>query len=286
MRSKFLRFPEGRFKAVTFSYDDGCRADKRLAEILTRYGIKCTFNINSGYIGKNEDDRTLTKDEIQKHIIDNGHEIAVHGEYHVAPGNAKSVEGIRDILNCRVGLENEFGMIVRGMAYPDTGVSRFHNQTTLADVETYLKSLDIAYARALNSYLGDNFELPSDWYVWLPNAHHNSENVFELIEKFVNLQTPTYHAYNSPKLFYLWGHAYEFDNSNNWDRIEKICEELSGKDDIWYATNIEIYDYIAAYNSLVTSADGRRIYNPTLKKIWFYADEKIYSISPNETLYI
>lgn len=285
MGSRFLRFPEGKFKAVTLSYDDGCRADKRLAEILTKHGIKCTFNINSGFMGKDENDWHLTKEEIQKYIIDNGHEIAVHGERHVANGNAKLVKGIRDVLNCRVTLENEFGLIVRGMAYPDTGISRFHNGTTLPDVETYLKALDIAYARALCSYPSD-FELPADWYVWLPNAHHNSENVFELIEKFVNMPPSTYHATASPKLFYLWGHAYEFDNNNNWDRIEKICENLSGKEDIWYATNIEIFDYVAAYNSLITSADGRRIYNPTLKTIWFYDNDKIYSIAPDETLYI
>ena len=32
MRYRFLRFPEGKFKAVTFSYDDGLHADIRLAK--------------------------------------------------------------------------------------------------------------------------------------------------------------------------------------------------------------------------------------------------------------
>ena len=54
-------------------------------------------------------------------------------------------------------------------------------------------------------------------------------------------------------LFYLWGHSYEFDNNNNWDHIEKICEKLANRDDIWYATNMEIYEYVTAYNSLIYS---------------------------------
>ena len=47
MRTVFMRYPEGRAKAVTFSYDDGVVQDKRLAEIFNKYGIKATFNFNS-----------------------------------------------------------------------------------------------------------------------------------------------------------------------------------------------------------------------------------------------
>ena len=51
MRYCFLRFPEGKFKAVTLSYDDGVQADIRLAGILDKYGMKGTFNINTGFFG-------------------------------------------------------------------------------------------------------------------------------------------------------------------------------------------------------------------------------------------
>ena len=47
MAYRFLRFPGGRAKAVTFSYDDGVRHDLRLADTLNRYGLKGTFNINN-----------------------------------------------------------------------------------------------------------------------------------------------------------------------------------------------------------------------------------------------
>ena len=45
-------------------------------------------------------------------------------------------------------------------------------------------------------------------------------------------------------MFYLWGHSYEFDENDNRDVIEKFAEFVGGRDDIWYATNIEIYDYV------------------------------------------
>ena len=52
MRYRFLRFPGGKDKAVTFSYDDGFRYDIRLAQTLDRYRIKGTFNLNSATLGR------------------------------------------------------------------------------------------------------------------------------------------------------------------------------------------------------------------------------------------
>ena len=43
---------QGKNKAITFSYDDGVTQDRRLIEILNRYGLKATFNINSGLLDR------------------------------------------------------------------------------------------------------------------------------------------------------------------------------------------------------------------------------------------
>ena len=286
MRYRFLRFPGGKPKVVTFSYDDGCRADIRLSQLFNKYNLKATFNLNGDLLGKSETDWHLTPQEIKEHLIDKGHEIAVHGSQHKANGNVRQIEGIHDVLSCRLTLEKEFDVIVRGMAYPDSGIRHFHNNVTYKDIAAYLKSLDIAYARTLGK-VNDSFYYPEDWYCWMPTAHHNDEAVFDLIEKFTSFKmADTWLACHLPKVFYLWGHAYEFDDKNNWDRMEEICEKLANKDDTWYATNIEIYDYVQAYNSLIFSADSNKIYNPTLQKIWLEIDGVDYSIEPGETLKI
>ena len=111
MRYRFLRFPEGKSKAVTFSYDDGCRSDMRLAQLFSQYGLKATFNICSGLMGISEDGWHLTPDQIQKYILDPGHEVAIHGAHHRAPGKTRPVEGITDVLSCRTELENTFGRL-------------------------------------------------------------------------------------------------------------------------------------------------------------------------------
>ncbi len=284
MRYRYLRFPGGKFKAVTLSYDDGVKQDIRFAEILDKYGIKCTFNINSNSLYSNSESK-ITAQEMKTHLYDKGHEIAVHGKHHVALGNPSPSLGIRDVLDCRQELEDALDTIIRGMAYPDTGIRTICNGNSYDNIRHYLKDLGIVYARTLG---GDNdaFQLPSDFYAWMPTAHHNNKNLIPWAENFVALEECTYAANAVARLFYLWGHSYEFDRNDNWDVIENFCQTIGGKDDIWYATNIEIYEYIEAYNSLIFSADCKKIYNPTLKEIWIYIDREIYSIKPGETLKI
>ena len=43
---------KGKLKAVTFSYDDAVTQDIRLIDILNRYGLKATFNLNSQRLGE------------------------------------------------------------------------------------------------------------------------------------------------------------------------------------------------------------------------------------------
>ena len=285
MKYQFMRFPGGKAKAVTFSYDDGFRSDLRLLETMGRYGIKGTFNITGGILKAQPGESFLTVGEVKKYILDAGHEIAVHGMQHRAPGTQRPVQGIQDVLNCRLGLEQAFDRVIRGMAYPDTGITHFANSTQYATVRNYLQELDIAYARTLG---GDNaqFLMPIDWYAWTPSVHHANPQALEYAKTFAQLEIPSYPARQFPRLFYLWGHSFEFENANNWELLEQLCTVLGNRDDIWYATNMEIYEYTQAYNSLVYSADGTRVYNPTLYQIWFTQHGELYRIASGETLVI
>ena len=278
MAYRFLRYPDGKAKAVTFSYDDGVRQDLRLAEICSRYGIKCTFNLCK-VTGQSK----LSAEDIQKNMLDAGHEIAVHGYNHNAPGNCTDIEIVNDVLDCRKNLETTFNRIVRGMAYPDCGITVV-DQTRYAQIKRILQGLGIVYSRTLR---GDNndFRLPNDFHAWMPTAHHINPKVIEWAKEFANLDVNTlYHSAHHPRLFYLWGHSYEFDNDNNWELIENLCGILGQKDDTWYATNMEIYEYVSAWNALAFNAEGTRVYNPTAADVWFVADKKDYCVKSGCTL--
>ena len=279
----FLRFPEGKTKAVTLSYDDGCRDDMKFLETINRYGLKCTFNL----VGKNVDDgEPLNVDFIKENMLGKGHEVATHGYLHKAQNKIRAIEGIRDTFDCRIALERALKTIVRGMAFPDCAVNRFREPDIYQKIKEYLIDLDIAYVRTAGGD-NDSFQLPDDWYHWMPTSHHDNPEVMEYIEKFLSIDvSKQYIAVRDPRLFYLWGHSYEFEQKQNWEHLEEICQKLGGRDDVWYATNIEIYNYVEAYKQLQYSADGFLVHNPTLFDIWFDVDGKTYRIRSNETITI
>jgi len=284
MNYYFLRFPNGKTKAVTFSYDDGNVNDLRLCEIFNKYGMKCTFNLCSNLIISGSG--YMSKEDIAEKILGTGHEVAVHCANHKQPGMTVLADGIREVLDCRTGLERMFGGIIKGMAYPNSGIRVFENGACYGDVKSYLTQLGIAYARSLG---GDNggFRLPEDWHNWIPTAHHDNPDLLEWLDRFVNSDVnATYAGARRPMLCYIWGHSFEFENKGNWNRIEEICQKLAGNEDIWYATNIEICNYIKAYQSLEFNMDMTLCYNPTVHTVWFYADGKDYCVKSGETIEI
>lgn len=75
-------------------------------------------------------------------------------------------------------------------------------------------------------------------------------------------------------MMYVWGHSYEFTNADNWEVIEQFCELAGGKEDIWYATNIEIVDYLDVVNMAQYAADGSFVYNPCAQSLWIRVDDE------------
>ena len=142
---------------------------------------------------------------------------------------------------------------------------------------------DLAYARTTHSTYG--FEIPSDWLELNPTCHHTEKQLKEIADKFF-LSSPTDDfKHREGWLFYLWGHSYEFDDDGNWDVLEGVLKRAAQNEkDIWFATNIEIYDYCQAYANLVYSLDGERVYNPSAIPVWLELRGKVYKIDSGETV--
>lgn len=271
----FMRFPEGKKKALTLSYDDGVEQDIRLIETMQKHGLKGTFNLNSGLYppeGKvypaGTIHRRLTKQQATEVYTDSGMEVAVHGAVHPFLEQLPANLCLNDVVKDRENLEEQFGTIIRGMAYPYGSYSD--------EVVECLKCAGIVYSRTVIST--EDFRIPTDWLRLTATCHHNNPRLMELAQKFVEEDTN-----RNPWLFYLWGHSYEFEDKDNWDVIEKFAEYTGGKEDIWYATNIEIYEYVEAYRKLVYSMDGHRVFNPTAYTLYFEKDGEVYCVNSGES---
>ncbi len=278
-KSIFMRFPGGLAKALTLSYDDAVEQDFRLIDIMRAHGLKGTFNINStqyipeGYVYPPEKKwgQRMTKERATALYSQDGIEPALHAYTHPHLHTQPAPQVAYEIIKDRESLEEQFGGIVRGMAYPYGSYSD--------EVVRVLRDCGVVYARTTRATR--DFSLPTEWLTLHPTCHHVDPNLPELTKKFVE-SAPR--GDQQPWMFYLWGHAYEFERDNNWHIIEEFAEQIGGKEDIWYATNMEIWEYTENFKRLVFSLDERYVYNPTAQTMYFLLDRKLYTVAPGQTV--
>lgn len=227
---------DNKLKAVTFSFDDGVEQDKRVIEILDKYGLKGTFNLNSSKFGTHapyqDVDKIVPRDMINYDKIGevyHNHEIASHTLMHANLLELDDIAIKWHIEHDKETLERFCDYKVEGLAYPCGYVdSRVIN--------VIKKNTTIRYARTIVSTY--NFEVQEDLINLNPTVHiTETRKAWELLKKFVNLET------DKPQIFYIWGHAYEFDISSrmHWEEFEEFCEAISNKKDIFYGTNREVF---------------------------------------------
>ena len=114
MNKIYKAFPGGKHKVLTLSYDDGKVQDRRLVKIFNKYGIKATFNLNSGLTDM---ENRIPKEEWTSLYA--GHEVAVHTVTHPTIARCPSPEIFHEIYDDKMEIEKVFGYPVRGIAYPN-----------------------------------------------------------------------------------------------------------------------------------------------------------------------
>ncbi len=235
-------FPGGHSKALILSYDDGLIQDLRLIKLLNRYGIKGTFHINSGLLGQDapwlakftkNPGKYVTRKELK--TLYTGHEIAAHSSTHPHLIEQSDKETLRQINEDVKSLEDITGTTVDNLAYP---FGEFNNHLV-----NLLKSTPIKSARTVKDT--HDFKIPNDYLRWDPTSHHTKAQ--KTLHRFLNGFT------DSPQVFLLWGHSWEFDMNkpnNNWGLIEEMLIATSKHKDIWFAGAGEFVRYLEAVKSV------------------------------------
>ncbi len=231
-----MGFKENKMKAVTFSYDDGVVQDIRFIELLNKYNLKCTFNLNSELFNKNGfihyDNKKICHYKVHKEDVKSiyaSHEVAVHTLTHPNLTQVEEKEIIRQVETDRQNLSEIVGYDVVGMAYPCGGVNNNDREANVIKNNTGVK-----YSRTITCT--HNFDLQNNLYRFNPSVYHlDFEKMWELGKKFVEMKTDV------PQIFYIWGHTYELDYEiDYWSKMEEFFEFISNRDDIFYGTNKEI----------------------------------------------
>lgn len=242
-------------KYVTFSYDDGLQQDKQLTALMRDFGLKGTFNINSGLFGKEqyvgylgslgftEAPPEKAKDGLLKYVpqfripedeiaqVYEGFEVASHGYRHemLALSSRKVMEESIDLD--LANLERVVGYKMKTFAY----AKGFGSKAARA----YLKENGIVSARGISSTKSFSFQ-DDDLLNFQPSASQIDKDLFEIIDNFLATD-----PVDDDMLLYIWGHGYECDyntDRGSWERTIRMFEKLAGRDDLTYCTNIEAFE--------------------------------------------
>lgn len=255
----YVCFPGGKHKVLTMSYDDGKEEDRRLVSIFNQYGIKGTFHVNAGLCLAG-DPKRIPLSEYKE--LYQGHEVSAHTYTHPTIARCPLDQVVAQVMEDRKVLEEAVGYPIRGMSYPNGSYSK--------EIVDILPALGIKYVRTVQSTM--SFGMPENFLTWGATCHHN-RNLLELGQQFVDL-FKTQYLY----MMYVWGHSYEFGLQNNWELMEDFCKLVGGRDDIWYATNIEIVDYMEDAKRLQYTAAGDKVYNPNFQSVWISVNNEIREI--------
>ena len=270
----YMRFPKGRKKALTLSYDDAVIQDKKMMKILDESGLKCTFNINTGCFSAegSKESRRMTMSDTLKTFGNSKHEIAIHSRNHLYLDKIPNEWAANEIIEDRIAAEQMFGRIIKGFAYPF--------EKPAERIKNVLRTAGIAYART--TCCTGRFDIPEDWLEWNPTCWHSHGKLMELTEKF--LKDTALPIMDIPKLMMVGGHSYEFDLDDNWNLLDEFISRVSQRDDVWYATNMEIYNYIKAYESLQYDYRCTMCYNSSSVNVFLDVDGITYVAKPSETI--
>ena len=261
-------FPGFLKKAVTFSYDDGARQDIRLASCFRRYGMKATFNLNSGYLGATgrlmHEGYSLCFDRIRPDEVKTlyqGFEVASHSVTHPdlrGMGNKRVREEVA--VDVKV-LEQLSGQTITGFAYPGGLYD--------AKLMLQLTRLGIHYARTIQST--GSYSLPDRLLAWHPSCHDADNRALELAQRLVGEKA------EEGRLLFIWGHSFELDKDDfdRWGRLEQLCALLGRRDDIWYATNGEICRYLEAARAIKRDPSGYLLNCSMLPVYWEEGDKRL-----------
>ena len=199
-------------KILILSFDDGTIYDKRFVELLNKYGVKATFNLNSGledfvwdFESRIPIRRQVLSDTVEQY---QGHEVASHSLHHHWLNTLTPPQLRREVEEDAAALKALFGLEEIGFGVPFTACE---------EREIRILKKHVRYIR-LSSF-SDSFALPEDPYHIPIHGLYNDPDIYEKLERFAQSDLPV-------SLFVMAGHSYEFEVFNHWQYIEDMIQYI------------------------------------------------------------
>lgn len=262
-------YPGGKAKAFNITYDDGVLQDVRFIQLMNRYGLKGTFNLNSGLM-ETEFEWThpngMTVKRLPTRVVAElyqNHEVASHTLTHPYLSALTEAEIMEQMAKDKENLERLTGKPVLGFGGP------FHHWGP--EVVECARRCGFEYAR--NAEERYCYAPPEEYYYWSAGAYHIMPGFRDFVEGF-------FHTEEELALCQIVGHTYDLDAEDLWDYMESVLKRVAEDEKILSMTNLELVRYLKAMRSAVITEKG--IYNPSGLPLWFEKDAIVLCVQPGE----
>lgn len=262
-------YPNGKAKAFNITYDDGVLQDVCFVELLNKYGLKGTFNLNSGLM-ETEFEWTHPNGMTVKRLptgvvaeLYQNHEVASHTLTHPYLSTLTEEEVMEEMARDKENLERLTGKPVLGFAGP------FHHWGPM--IVECAKRCGFEYAR--NAEERYCYAPPEDYFCWAAGSYHIMPGFRDFVEGFFDTEEEL-------ALCQIVGHTYDLDAENLWGYMQSVLQRVAGDERILSMTNLELVRYLKAMRSVVITENT--ISNPSNQPLWFEKDGKVICVEPGE----
>lgn len=199
-------------KIFLLSFDDGTVWDKRFVELLNRYDMKATFNLNSGledFVWYYEDRFPVRRQRLSETVEQyRGHEVASHTLTHPWLNTLSPPQLRREVEEDCAALKEIFGLQEIGFGVPFTACE----EREISIIRKFVRYIRL-------SEFSDSFALPEDPYHIPIHGLYNDPDIREKIARFAENDLPV-------SVFDLAGHSYEFEALGHWEYMEELLQYI------------------------------------------------------------
>jgi peptidoglycan-N-acetylglucosamine deacetylase len=229
---------------LTTSWDDGHRYDVRLARMLKEHGLGATFYVapQNQEFAKQD---LLTSQEIRD--ISRDFEIGAHSMTHCRLPTISEQQAEKEIVESKAVLEQVTGREIKAFCYPGGAYTKVHVQL--------VKDAGYRYARTVARYaftVDDPYEAGTSLHVYNHRfdlwqtarfAKFRPIKVLRYLEWDALARAMFDQVIKEGGVYHLWGHSWEIDDHNDWERLENVFRYISANPKVKYVTNGELEAY-------------------------------------------
>jgi peptidoglycan-N-acetylglucosamine deacetylase len=239
--------PSGTIR-VTTSWDDGHRLDLRMADLLAGVGATGTFYVSPRSVEWGAADR-LSEGHL-RFLAAAGFEIGSHTLTHPRLDRLPVEAARREIDDGKAALEDALSAPVTSFCYPYGAYGPEH--------PALVREAGFTLARTIRRY----WLAPPDDPFQLPTSSHASRYRADLYHLLRHSRTPRQwltrwrhwdvlarhlvgRARGHGGVFHLWGHSWEIDGHDDWQRLGAFLRFLAEQEDVVFVTNAQLLERAA-----------------------------------------